>query len=162
MGPGGTPYVLYTQLVAYAPPQMLNLATIVQQEQCCLDATEQMDSYLRGRYGNGPGQPFVILAWGNDLTRFTGYIAVKDIAELVGYAAQAGSDSNIRTNYYEAVGWPDKPGSGWGPGVQRQQIHPDITPALAIGSNPLADVPQLFSNVPRGWTSRTGRGVGNI
>ena len=165
MGPGGTAYVTPTQLLQYLPAAALGLATMAEQTQSCLDATEevQTSSYLRGRYGNGSGQPFIIEAWGNDVVRHTAYIAIYLLmAGPIGFAAQAGSDDNIKTNYYKAVGWPDRPGSGWFPGIQRQQIHPDITPQVAIGSNPNADVPQVFSNVQRGWTSRNGRGVGNI
>ena len=158
MGPGGTPYVTAAQLVRYSRAATLNLATSAEQDQACLDATEAADSFLRGRYGNGTGQPFEILAWGNDVVRYTAYIAIFLLMDgPIGFAAQAGSDSNFKANYYEAIGYPDRPGSGWFPGIQRQQIHPDITPMVAIGQNPNADVPQVFSNPPRGWTRRFGR-----
>jgi hypothetical protein len=135
----------------------VNLATLGNAEQACLDATEEADSYLRGRYGNGSGQPFVILSWGNDVTRHTAYIAIYLLLSgSVGFAPQAGSDTVITQNYYKAVGWPDRPGSGWFPGIQRQNVHPDITPQVAIGSNPNADVPQVFTSQQRGWNRRYG------
>jgi hypothetical protein len=155
--PTGTPYVLPSQLGQYLPSAALNLGTTAEQQQACLDATEEADSYLRGRYGNGTGQPFIIDAWGNDVTRYTAYIAIYLLMSgPVGFAPQAGSDSNITTNYYRAVGWPDRPGSGWFPGVQKQAIHPDITPQVPIGQNPNADVPQVFTSLQRGWTTPKG------
>jgi hypothetical protein len=150
MGPGNTPYVAYTLLPNYGPPAMIGLATVAQQQQACIDATEELDSYFRGRYA------LPLLAWGSDVVKMAAYIALKNIAELVGYAPQAGSDSNIRTQYYQVVGWPDRPGSGWGPGVQKQAIHPDVTPSVAPGQDPGHDVPQVFSAPQRGWTNRLG------
>ena len=157
MGPLGAPYVTAAQLPNYLPAATVNLGTPAAQAQACLDATEEADSYLRGRYGNGAGQPFIIQAWGNDLTRYTAYIAIYLLLSgSIGFAPQAGSDSNVTTNYYRAVGWPDRPGTGWFPGIQRQSIHPDITPMVPIGSNPNADIPQVITSQQRGWNRRIG------
>lgn len=145
-GPGGAPYVDYTLLPNYAPAAMLSLATPAQQQQACIDATEEMDSYIRGRYA------LPLMAWGNDLTRFTAYIAIYLLAMgPIGMAAQAGSDANITNNYYRAVGWPDRPGTGWAPGVQRQAIQPDLTPSIPVGADPGHDAPQVSCQQPRGW-----------
>ena len=155
MLPGNLPYVVAPQLGQYLPQAAVNLGTTDQQDQACLDATETADSYLRGRYGSGGGQPFIVAAVGNDVQRYTAYIAIfLLLSGAVGFAPQAGSDVGITRNYYAAVGWPDKPGSGWFPGVQKQAIHPDITPMIAIGQNPLADVPQVITTPQRGWTNR--------
>lgn len=157
MGPGNTPYVTPSQLSQYLPAATLSLATGAQQEQACLDATEEADAYLRGRYGYGGGQPFIILAWGTDIVRHTAYIAVfLLLSGAVGFAPQAGADDNVTKNYYKAVGWPDRPGTGFFPGIERQNIHPDITPQVAIGQNPNADVPQVFTSPQRGWATRLG------
>lgn len=147
MGPGNTPYVLYTQLSQYIPPQVLNLATVTQQQQACLDATEEADSYIRGRFA------LPLLAWGNDLTRYTAYIAIYLLMSgPIGWAATSGNpDSNVTTNYYRAVGWPDRPGTGWFPGIQRQAIHPDVTPTIPVGQDSTHDAPQVSSDPPRGW-----------
>jgi hypothetical protein len=154
MGPGGTPYVESTQLPQYIPLATLNLATVAQQQQACLDATEEIDSYLRGRYA------LPMLAWGADLTRYTAYIAIYLLAMgPIGMAPQAGADSNITTNYYRAVGWPDRPGTGWGPGIQRQAIHPDVTPSTAQPGDPRHDIPQVFTSQQRGWNQRFGKPV---
>ena len=156
-GPGGAPYVTPAQLLNYIPAATLNLATMVQQLQACLDATDEADSYLRGRY------TLPLLDWGTDVTRYTAYIAIFLLmGGPIGVAPQAGSDDNFKTNYWRAVGMPDKPGTGWFPGIALQKINPDVTPTVAVGQDPICGVPQVFSTVRRGWTSRTGRGVGNI
>jgi hypothetical protein len=153
MGPGGAPYVSAAQLVNYLPAATLNQATPTQQSQACLDATEEADSYIRGRYA------LPLLAWGNDLTRYTAYIAVYLLMTgPIGMAPQAGADSNITTNYYRAVGWPDRPGTGWFPGIQRQAIQPDVTPSIAVGADPGHDAPQVQSQPPRGWQQFNCRG----
>jgi uncharacterized protein DUF1320 len=153
MGPGGAPYVTPAQLPSYLPAATLNLATAAQQLQACNDATEEADAYIRGRY------TLPLLAWGNDLVRYTAYIAVYLLMSgPIGWAPQAGADENIRTNYYRAVGWPDRPGTGFFPGIQRQAIQPDVTPSVAIGQDPIHDLPQVSSLPMRRWQTgnRTG------
>ena len=154
-GPGGVPYVSVAQLSQYLPAATLNLATSAQQSQACIDATEEADSYIRGRYS------LPLLAWGNDLSRYTGYIAVYLLMSgPIGWAPQAGTDDNITTNYYRAVGWPVRPGTGWFPGIQRQSIQPDLTPSVATGADAVHDLPQVSSNAPRGWQQfRQGKPV---
>lgn len=151
MGPSGAPYVTVPQLGQYLPAATLNLATAAQQLQACLDATEEADSYIRGRYA------LPLLGWGNDLVRYTAYIAVYLLMTgPIGLAPQAGADSNITTNYYRAVGWPDRPGSGWFPGIQRQAIHPDVSPTVNQPGDPGHDVPQVITSQQRGWNQRFG------
>ena len=155
-GLGGIPYVDYTQLPQYLPAQVVNLATVPQQQQACIDATEEADSYIRGRYA------LPLLSWGNDLTRFTAYIALYLLMSgPIGWAATGGNpDSNITTNYYRAVGWPDRPGTGFFPGIQRQSIQPDVTPSVPVGQDATHDAPQVSSLPQRGWQmTRNGRSV---
>jgi len=153
-GPLGAPYVVYTDLPQYLPSQVLGLATQAQQIQACADATEEADSYIRGRY------EMPLLAWGSDLRRMTAYIAIYLLMSgPIGWAATGGNpDANITTNYYRAVGWPDRPGSGWFPGIQRQNIQPDVTPSIPVGSDPRHDAPQVSSQQPRGWVQCTRNG----
>ena len=156
MGPNGAPYVTPDQLSNYIPAATLSLATPAQQLQACFDASEEADSYMRGRY------TLPLLVWGNDVTRYTAYIAVYLLLSgAVGFAPQAGADTSVTQNYYRAVGWPDRPGSGWFPGVQRQAIQPDVTPPIPVGQDAQHDAPQVSTNQPRGWQqfSRSGRPV---
>ena len=142
------------QLGQYLPAATLGLATLAEQTQACLDATEEADSYMRGRFA------LPLLTWGNDLTRYTAYIAIYLLSTgPIGLAPQAGADSNITPNYYRAVGWPDRPGTGWFPGIQRQAIHPDVTPTVAQPGDPVHDVPQVFTSQQRGWNQRFGKPV---
>jgi hypothetical protein len=155
-GPAGAPYVEYTDLPQYLPTQVLNLATVVQQQQACLDATDEADSYIRGRY------TLPLLDWGSDLRRYTAYIAIYLLMSgPIGWGATGGNpDQNITTNYYRAVGWPDRPGSGWFPGIQRQAVHPDVTPTIPVGQDGTHDAPQVSSEPRRGWQQiRRGRSV---
>ena len=149
---GGAPYVTPAELSNYLPAATLSLASAAQQLQACNDATEEADSYLRGRYA------LPLLSWGTDVTRYTGYIAVYLLMSgPIGWAPQAGTDDNIRTNYYRAVGWPDRPGSGWFVGVQRQSVQPDVTPSTPQPGDAVHDVPQVFTSQQRGWNQRYGK-----
>lgn len=160
MGPGNTPYVQYTQLGQYLPAAVLNLATVAQQQQAVLDATEMADSCIRGRY------QLPLLAWGNDVTCATAAIAIYLLMDgPIGWAAREGSDRNIRAAYARAMGGPDpdNPGyihPGFFPGIQRQNVQPDVTPSSTPGSDPLHDAPQVRTDPCRGWQQfRGGRPV---
>jgi Protein of unknown function (DUF1320) len=157
MLPGSQPYITPADLTQYLPASALALATSDQQMQACVDATEVIDGCLRGRYGNGAGQPFIVNAVGNDIKRYTAAIAVFFLMDgPIGWSSNAGSDSNIKENYYRVTGWPDKPGTGVMYQIEKQSLHPDVTPQVAIGQNPLADIPQVFTAQQRGWTHRLG------
>jgi hypothetical protein len=158
MGPGGAPYVTAAQLGQYLPAAVLNLATSAQQDQACLDATEEADAYIRGRYS------LPLLAWGADIVRHTAAVAIYNLMDgPIGWAAAAGSDRNIRAAYARALGGPhpDNPSyiePGFFPGIQRQNIQPDVTPSIPVGSDPLHDSPCVTSNQPRGWQQFTANG----
>ena len=158
MGPGGAPYVVAAQLGQYVPAAVLNLATGAQQDQACLDATEIADSYMRGRYA------LPLLAWGNDVRRYTAAIAIYLLLDgPIGWAAMAGSDRNIRASYARAVGGPDPDNPayvhpGWFPGIQRQNIQPDVTPSIPVGQDPGHDAPQVSTDPRRGWQQFNRRG----
>lgn len=141
-------------LTQYLPESVLTLVTPTQLQQACDDASQEADSYMRGRYS------LPLLAWGNDVRRYTAWIAVYLVCQLIGFAPQAGSDQLIVQRYYQAVGWPDRPGTGWFPGIQRQAIHPDVTPSVPTPGDPTHDLPQVRTSGPRGWIqTRNGRQV---
>lgn len=152
MGPGDTPYVTTAELPQYFPAAVLDLFTTNQKDQACLDATQEADSYMRGRF------QLPLVAWGNDLKRYTAAIALYLLSQQLGFAPQAGADRLIVERYYSAVGWPDRPGTGWFPGIQRQSIHPDVTPTLASPGNPVYDLPQVQTAQLRGWQQTNSRG----
>lgn len=147
-------YCTPTNLAQYLPAAVLSLTTNAQQLQACDDASEEADSYLRGRYA------LPLLAWGSDVTRYTSWIACYLLAQLIGFAPQAGSDKLIVERYYQAVGWPDRAGTGWFPGIQRQAIHPDVTPSVPVTQDAGHDLPQVRTQEQRGWQqTRNGRPV---
>lgn len=154
MGPGGTPYCTVADLAQYLPASVLNSTTVAQQTQACLDATEEADSFLRGRYA------LPLLAWGNDVRRMTAYIACYLLMTVRGFSSAAGSDSLITQRYYESKGTPGVPGSGWFPCIQRQSIHPDVTPSVTQPGDPVHDLPQVRTSQIRGWQQyRCGKPV---
>lgn len=143
-------------LYAINPLAFVNVTT-AQQTAACIAASERADSYLRGRY------TLPLTQWGTDLTMMTSYVAVFLLLSARGYDPAAGGDRLVQERYYEAIGFPDRPGSGWFPGVQRQAIHPDVTDSAGSASgDPL---PQVRTGGPaslpvRGWTGRGGGGWG--
>lgn len=151
---GGLPYCQPSNLASYLPASTLALASPAQQTQACNDASEEADSYLRGRY------QLPMLAVGNDVVMRVSHMACYHLMNLIGWPPQAGADRNILERYYAAVGWPDRAGTGWFPGIQRQAIHPDVTPTLASPGNPVYDLPQVRTSPQRGWLdTRNGRPV---
>ncbi len=153
MGPGNAPYVTPAQLPNYLPAATLALATPAQQMQACIDASSDADDCMNGRY------QMPLLAWPSSITDHTAYGAIfKLMNGPIGMAPQAGSDANITLNYYRAYGHPEKPGSGYFPGIQAQRIHPNVTPSIATGSDPGHDAPQVSSQPVRGWQQLNCRG----
>jgi len=150
MGPAGAPYCVVADLANYLPASVIALASSGQQTQACLDATEEADSFMRGRY------TFPLLAWGADVRMRTAHIAVYHLCEMIGFRPEAGADDLIVKRYYSAVGWPDRPGSGWFPGVQRQSIHPDVTPTVVQPGDAIHDLPQVRTSLARGWQTAVG------
>lgn len=145
MGPTGEPYVAATELVNYFPSAVLDQFTDDQKEAACVEASKEADSYMRGRYR------MPLLAWGADVKKNTAYIAIYNLCTALGFAPSAGADQNITKNYYSAVGWPDRPGSGWFPGIQRQAIHPDVTPSVDPVNDSTYGLPQVSSLPMAGW-----------
>ena len=150
-GPNGAPYVTPDQLAQYIPAATLGLATLAQQLQACIDATNDADDFMNGRY------QMPLLDWPSSVQDHTAYGAIFKLAMgPIGMAPQAGADSNITLNYYRAFGYPDRPGSGYFPGIQAQRIHPNVTPSIAVGSDPGHDAPQVSSQTRRGWQQVRG------
>lgn len=156
-GVGGQSYCAPSDLLNYLPAATLNLATLTQQQAACDSATSTADGFLNGRYA------MPLLAWDQELTRYTAYVAIYEmLSGAVGFAAQAGSDQVISRRYCEAVGGTidGVKYEGWFPRIQRQALHPNITPSVPLGSDPVHDLPQVSSNAPRGWQQfRNGKPV---
>lgn len=147
-------YVDPADLAKYLPQTALDTTTPAAQLQACIDASEIADSYLRGRY------TLPLLAWGSDVRMYTAWIACYLLMAGRGFNSGAGSDRLIVERYYVAIGNPNAPGTGWFPGIQRQAIHPDVTPTVAVGQDATHDIPVVSTNPQRGWQQfRRGRPV---
>lgn len=151
-------YCTPADLVLYAiNPLALQGIPMPTQTAACIAASERADSYLRGRFA------LPLQSWGTDLRMMTSYVAVYLLMSARGYMPDAGADSRIQQNYYEAIGFPDRPGSGWFPGIQRQAIHPDVVQAAVTA--PAYSLPQVLTGGPtaapiRGWTTTRAGGRG--
>lgn len=139
-------YVLPSDLTNYVNPIALNDVSLAAMTQACNDATETANSYLRGRYPVDATAPITV---GSDLKRYSAFIAIRQLLVARGYNPGASADSAIESNYRDAVGYPDRPGSGWFPGVARGAIQPDIT--FPTPPAPTYQLPQVFSRPPRGF-----------
>lgn len=139
-------YATITQLYQYGLPQTA-VAGIVDDTVLTAEleaASELADSYFRGRY-NLP-----LISWGTDIVMHVCHVAAYNIMRNRGFSPTAGSDATIERAYYEAVGYPDRPGSGWFPSVQRQAIHPAVVETSTGG--PTHPFPQIKSAKQRGWS----------
>ena len=139
-------YIQPADLPNYVNPVSLVDIPVPAQVQACNDATETANSYLRGRYPVDQTAPLTV---GSDLKRYSAFIAIRQLLVARGMNPSAGGDSAIESNYRDAVGYPDRPGSGWFPGVARGAIQPDIT--FPTPPSPTYQLPQVYSRPPRGW-----------
>ena len=139
-------YVQPADLVNYVNPISLNDVPLPAQVQACNDATETANSYLRGRFPVDRTAPLTV---GSDLKRYSAFIAIRQLLVGRGMNPSAGADSAIESNYRDAVGYPDRPGSGWFPAVARGAIQPDIS--FPAPPSPTYQLPQVFSRPPRGF-----------
>ena len=123
-------------------PISLEDVSTPQQTAACQQASELADSYMRGRYA------LPLQAWGGDITFRTAQIAVWMILKARGVNPDAGADSYWQTEYNDAIRWFE--------GVQRQSVHPDVTPASPSPGNATYDLPQVITQPQRGWSCSRG------
>ena len=105
-----------------------NLSTL-QQTDALTSASAVMDSYFRGRYS----LPFT--AWGIEVTECCCKIAAYQLMNVRGYSPASGADINIVNRFNDAIAWLNK--------VQRQAVHPDVTPQQ--NQTPAYNQPLVFS-----------------
>lgn len=143
-------YCVPSDVTAFALPSTAVTTPITNAD--CIAASAEADSYMRARYAlplsaNYPiGGPYT--TFDPALVRHTAYIVAYMVMSKRGFAPNAGSDALILANYFKAVGDPEKPGSGWFPGVERGHIHPDVVEASVPA--PRYQLPQVLSKPPRG------------
>lgn len=129
-------------------PTALQNLLLAQQNAACIQASEIADSYMRGRY------QLPLLAWGTDLTYRVAIIAVYLLLQARGMNPAAGADDRIRLNYEDSIRWLE--------GVQRQSVHPNVTPSVPQPGDPVHDLPQVHTQPMRGWTQFSGNGTPSV
>jgi phage gp36-like protein len=140
----GSLYCAPSDLATYAvPPAALTPIPIATQQAQCAAASEKADSYMRGRF------QLPLLAWGVDLTMQTAFIAAYFCLSQRGFNPASGADQLVVKNYNDAIEWFK--------GIERQSVHPDVTPSGSPGTN--YQLPQVSSGQARGWqqTDSSGR-----
>ncbi len=129
-------YATPSDMVRFAINATALAAVSTGDKQAALDAASSYaDSKLRGRFS------LPLSAWGDDLRRVVCWIAAYDLMVVRGFNPILGADSLLRTRYDDAVKWLD--------GVERQNIHPDVTPAP--DQSPKYDAPKVTTAAKRGW-----------
>ena len=140
----GSQYCQTSDLQNAINPFALQDVTEPQQLQACLDASEIADSYMRGRY------TLPLSQWGSDLVRNTARVAVYLLLSARGYQPDAGADSHWMRDYELSLQWFRD--------IQRQNVHPDVTPAVTQPGDPIHDLPQVISQPQRGWSTFSANG----
>lgn len=109
-------YATLTDLYIHgAPEKAFGQLTDSQKESALEAASEVIDTYFRGRYS------LPLAVWDVSVTQNTCKIAAYNLLSARGYNPAAGSDINILERYNQAISWCEK--------VQKQQAHPNVTPA---------------------------------
>src|SRR5258707_2745539 len=148
-----TQYATISQLYQYGLPQTA-VAGIVDDTTLNAEleaASEIADDYIRGR-----GQLPLLTPIPTSFIQRVCHVAAYNIMRSRGFSPTAGSDATIERAYYEAVGFPDRPGSGWFPAVQKQAIHPAF---IFSAPNTVANgdrFPSVNSQPMRGWNRCRG------
>src|SRR5258706_9587028 len=109
------------------PEPVLALYTDDVLDQACIDASSEADEYMAGRY------TLPLLDWPASVTMHTASIVYFRLAKKLGFAPQAGADKLITEDFWRATDWPGQPLIGFFGRVQRQALHPAVTPSIAVG-----------------------------
>ena len=81
------------------------------------DASDELDTYFRGRYGDGPSP--LLATWDSQVTCSVAKIAAYRLMRIRGFDPANGADDMFVKDRDEAILWCRD--------VQRQQAHPVVT-----------------------------------
>ena len=118
-------------------PTALEDVTNAQMQNAIVAASSMIDDRIGGRY------QLPLLAWPESFTYHCAKIAVYVILSARGYSPDAGADPLWKTDYEKAIEWAN--------GIQRQAIHPHVTPSAPSPGNRTYDLPQVQTQPQRGW-----------
>lgn len=118
--------------------------SIPDQSGAIVGASALIDDHIGGRY------PLPLLAWPTSFTYHCAKIAVYICLSVRGYNPDAGADPLWVKDYEKAIAWVC--------GIQRQEIHPQVTVTQPSPGNPTYDFPQVSSSQSRGYAQTNARG----
>lgn len=98
------------------PATALGTLSPAQQQAALNTASDEVDSYLRGRYA------LPLQGWGNEIREATAAIATYKLMLVRGYNPESGADQNFAERYAMTISWLRD--------VQRRAAHPNVTPAV--------------------------------
>lgn len=130
-------YVLVSEIGRYGGNVDAIASIAASDQQAALDAASGVaDSYMRGRYR------LPLLTWDDPaLKKAIVAIAFYDMLSTRGFNPQSGSDRNVADRNVDAIAWLVR--------VQKQEAHPNVTPAA--DQSPGYDAPRVLSTPKRGW-----------
>lgn len=135
-------YASIADLVKYGAPATAFASLTTDQKQSALDAAADLvDGFLRARY------PLPLLSWDLSITRNTAIIATYDLLVTRGYNPAAGADPNFETRYNVAMRNLEL--------IQKQQLHPYLTPQPTTSSTPAQQPGVNTSSVVDVWNGAT-------
>jgi phage gp36-like protein len=118
-------------------PVSLQDVSLQDQNNAIVAASAMIDDRIAGRY------QLPLLAWPSSFTYHCAKIAVYICLSARGYSPDAGADPLWKQDYEKAIEWAN--------GIQRQAIHPQVTPSSPSPGNATYDLPQVQTSVSRGW-----------
>ena len=131
------------------PQQAFVQLTADQMTECTNAASDQCDTFFRGRWGY---DAVPLLVWDFAVRLASARIAAFLMINVRGYKADSSADKNIKSGYDMAIEWLDQ--------VQRQQKHPLVTLANNTsvgGAQPICstfsvvDLSTGATGTNRGW-----------
>jgi phage gp36-like protein len=142
-----TSYATEAELYVYGAPQKaFGQLTNGQILGALESASRDVDTYLRGRFS------LPLSAWDSSITESTCRIAAYNLLSIRGYNPASGSDVNVKDRYDQTMSWLNK--------VQKQQAHPNVTPAQidtpdynqpVVISSSVVDLSTGLRRTNRGW-----------
>jgi phage gp36-like protein len=115
------------------------------QSAAIVGASALIDDHIGGRY------PLPLLAFPSSFTYHCAKIAVYICLSVRGYNPDAGADPSWVKDYEKALAWAQ--------GIQRQEIHPQVTVSAPSPGNPTYDLPKVSSSPQRGYAQFNSRGT---
>jgi phage gp36-like protein len=124
-------------------PVSLQDVSLQDQQNAIVSASAMIDDRIAGRY------QLPLIAFPDSFRYHCAKIAVYICLSARGYSPDAGADPLWKQDYEKAIEWAN--------GIQRQAIHPQVTPTAPSPGNAVYDLPQVSTSPQRGWTTNTGR-----